>query len=142
MKYNSLPEKYHNEISVLLLATRPNVDSIAIEEVLELIHKGFDWDYLIETAFSNNVHLLLFRALKNNFPELVPKHIFKKLKSFFNSNSTRSFLFFANLLHILKMLDVHEIKAIPFKGPVLAAMVYGGIDSGLVMLCIGGCKVA
>ena len=44
--------------------------------------------------------------------------------TFFNDNSRRNLFLTKELLNLLTLFETHQIAAIPFKGPVLAASVY------------------
>lgn len=122
-----IPKERRREIELLLLCARPRPNAATVEEISFLANKKIDWEYLVETAFSHKLHLLLYRSLKNTCQERVPGEVLKKLEHAYTTNSMRSFLFSGKLLSILKLLEENSIPAIPFKGPVLSEMVYGDL---------------
>ncbi len=120
-----MPPKYRKEIKLLLLGARGSLDTATIEQIKSLVNETVDWEYLIETADLHKVHLLLYQSLKKACPESVPDDVLKKLENEYNTNSMRSLLITVKLVSILKLLEDNNIPAVPFKGPVLAQMVYG-----------------
>jgi Uncharacterised nucleotidyltransferase len=125
--YQFIPRERRREIELLLLCARPRPDAVTIQDITTLANKEIDWKYLIETARSHKLHLLLYRSLKKACPESVPDEYLKKLERAYATNSMRCLLFSGKLLSILKLLEEKSIPAIPFKGPVLAETVYGDI---------------
>ncbi len=125
--YQFIPVEHRREIELLLLCARPRPDAATEKEIGSFANEAIDWEYLAETAFSHKLHLLLYRSLKNACPEFVPHATLKKLEREYATNSMRSLVFFGKLTSILKLLEEDGIPAIPFKGPVLAEMVYGDL---------------
>jgi len=122
-----IPKEHRREIELLLLCARPRLDAAAVQEISFFADKSLDWGYLVETAFSHKLHLLLYRSLKKACPKSVPVEYLKKLDRAYVTNSIRSLLFSGKLLSILKLLEENSILALPFKGPVLSEMVYGDL---------------
>jgi hypothetical protein len=120
-----IPKERRREIELLLLCARGSLDAATIQDITSLANKGIDWEYLIETAHSHKLQYLLYRSLNKACPELVPSEDLKKLELDYAANAKDSLFIFGKLLSILKLLKNNDISALPFKGPVLAAMVYG-----------------
>jgi hypothetical protein len=51
-----------------------------------------------------------------------------ELRDYFNSNTYRNRFLTDELIKILDLFEAHKISAIPYKGPVLAAAVYGDLS--------------
>ncbi len=68
---------------------------------------------------------LLYRSLNSSFARAVPKTAKEQLQAHFHANARNSLLFTGELLKILNLFEAHVIKAVPFKGPVLAEAAYG-----------------
>ena len=112
-------------MNLLLLCARGSLDGDAIERIQSISKEDIDWKYLVETAIAHNVHCLLYKSLETASPETVKKPVFQELRSRFQDNEIRNLFFAGKLLALLKLFREHGIRAIPFKGPVLAEMVYG-----------------
>jgi len=125
--YPCIPPKRRKEIEVLVLCARGRLDDESIVQIRSLVDETVDWEYLIKTACAHNVHFLLYRSLKKACAESVPNEALKTLEREYDINSRRSLLVFGKLVSILKLLQDNHILAVPFKGPVLAEMVYGDI---------------
>jgi hypothetical protein len=68
---------------------------------------------------------LLYWNLHATCPEAVPETSLDQLRRRFNANSVRNLFLIRELLTLLSLLEKRGIPAIPYKGPVLAAAVYG-----------------
>ena len=113
------------ENRLLLCCARNHIDSIRAEQIKTLLHENLDWDYLLQTAFSHKVTPLLYCSLNSTCPEAVPQARLAQLRDYFHSNARRNLFLTGELLKILNLFSTHRIPAIAFKGPVLAASVYG-----------------
>lgn len=114
------------EIEFILLCSRPNLDYEAENKATQYLNQScFDWEYFYELSVAFGVLPLLYRHLKNRFSKHVPDHILKKIHHFFLVNGTRNAVLTHELLKILELLNTKNILAVPFKGPVLADVVYG-----------------
>jgi putative nucleotidyltransferase-like protein len=112
------------EMELLLCCARTTVDPKTLERLKTLLRQDIDWHRVISTADSHGVLPLLYRSLSRISPDAVPKVIFDQLREGFQSNAQHSLFLTAELFKLLDLFAVHEINAIPFKGPVLAASVY------------------
>jgi hypothetical protein len=104
------------------------MDSERAERIRNLLHKDMDWDYLIETALWHGVIPLLYWSLKATCPQAVPKAVLAQLRNYFHANAQSNLFLTGELLKLLNLLEAHQIPAIPFKGPVLAASAYGNLS--------------
>ncbi len=84
-----------------------------------------DWDSLVQLAAFHRVAPLLERALRNTCPQAVPASILADLAAYVRSASSRGLFLTGELVRLLKRLEAQGIPAIPFKGPALAALLYG-----------------
>jgi hypothetical protein len=95
--------------------------------ISRLIREGIDWDCLLRTALWHGVMPLLHRHLNATCPEALPATFRNALEDHFVRNAKRNLLLTGELLKLLGLLEAHGIPAVPFKGPVLAASVYGSL---------------
>ena len=70
---------------------------------------------------------LLYRTLNSTCSDAVPKEILQELREHFYANAGRNLFLTKELIKILELFDAHGIPSIPYKGPVLAASVYGNL---------------
>jgi hypothetical protein len=94
--------------------------------VQALLREEIDWEYLLRTAGEHGV-LSLVSWYLGDFPELIPAEVRERLQSIVHHNKLRNLLLAGELIRILDLLEEHGISAIPYKGPILAAAVYGDL---------------
>ncbi|BAQ64654.1 hypothetical protein GM3709_1419 [Geminocystis sp. NIES-3709] len=71
---------------------------------------------------------LLYRNLNNICSQNIPKNIIKYLRKSFLENSKRNLILTNELFKILNQLKEINIKAIPYKGTILANSIYGKLS--------------
>jgi Uncharacterised nucleotidyltransferase len=115
------------EIELILCCARTRIDAKIAERIKTLLQQDMDWTYVIQTAASHAVMSLLYRSLNATCPEAVPKSILAQLQQYFHVNAIRNLFMARELLTLLDLFETHNIPAIAFKGPVLAASAYGNL---------------
>ena len=115
------------EVELLLCCARTCINSETAERIKALLQEDIDWDYLLRTALWHGVLQLLYWSLNATCPEAVPKAILDQLRDYFHTLARRNLFLTRELLKLLNLLAAHEIPAIPYKGPVLAASAYGNL---------------
>lgn len=120
--------KLRPEEELLLCCARSHIDVGTTKKIISLMNKEFEWDYLIDFASSHSLRSLLYFQLNQICPEKVPSQVMIQLKDHYNSNARRNLLMMGELFKILNILKSEGINAVPYKGPVLAADVYGSIS--------------
>ena len=113
------------EISLLLCCSRTRLSDSIKKQIKCLVKQELDWEYLISIATQHAVLPLLFNGLNSTCPEAVPAKTINSLRIYFQLNVRRNLFLTSQLLKILSIFKANRIDAIPFKGPVLAASVYG-----------------
>jgi hypothetical protein len=116
------------EIELLLCCARTYLDSEIAERIRALCQKDIDWSYLIQTAYRHGVMPLLYQNLSTVCPETVPQATLAELRDYFQTNARRNILLAKKLLKLLDLFETHGIPALPLKGPVLAASIYGDLS--------------
>jgi hypothetical protein len=86
-----------------------------------------EWPYIEQTALQHGVLPLLYRGLGELGTEAVPMDVMQRLARHFRSNAERNQFLFEELLELVGLFDAHDIPAVPFKGPVLATLLYGDV---------------
>ena len=72
-----------------------------------------------KAAHYQNLHTICWEAL--------PEAARQELSHFYSANSAKNRFLAGELLHILQLFEVGKILALPFRGPLLAAVYYGDL---------------
>ena len=102
-------------------------DADTARELVRSSKDGVDWMGLIEVARSHRLEMLLYRAASSHFVEFVDPSALTALRRCYDDNHARGLALTTALLQLLAQLDGAQIPALPFKGPVLGAQLYGDI---------------
>ncbi|NJM65460.1 MAG: nucleotidyltransferase family protein [Acaryochloris sp. RU_4_1] len=121
------------EIKLILYCARTYVDSETTQQIQKNLGQGLDWSYLIETAIAHGVLPLLYHNLKLIDFEAIPNNIQQQLKNYAHNIALKNTLFLRELLKLLFLFKKYDIRAISFKGPVLAISAYQNL--GLRHFC-------
>jgi hypothetical protein len=116
------------EMEVLLCCARTNMNPLTIERVKGLLKQDIDFMALIGLADRHRVKPLLYHNLNKYAPESIPLSYLQQMQTECRNNSWRNMYLTKELVGILELLEVNGIKAISFKGPVLAASAYGNLS--------------
>ncbi|MCA1994988.1 MAG: nucleotidyltransferase family protein [Coleofasciculus sp. S288] len=116
------------EIELLLCCARTQMDSERAEQIQTLLHQSIDWTYLIQIAARHGMMPLLYWNLNATCPKAVPQDILGQLRHHFQVSTIVNLSLTKELLKLLDLFATQEIAALPFKGPVLAASVYGNLS--------------
>lgn len=115
------------EIQLLLCCVRAYIDAENPQQLKILLQNDIDWAYLLQTAARHGVMPLLYWNLNNTCSKAVPTPTLYQLREYFHSNTLRNLFLTKELLKLLSLFNAHDIPAIPFKGPVLAALAHGNL---------------
>src|SRR5271155_5863389 len=94
-----------------------------------LLDDSFDWDSMLALAEYHSVRPLIYQYFYHNAFEGVPQRIHEALSTFIRHNLVSTTLLASNLPKVTEILQSHGIPSLPYKGPVLASLMYG--DSAL-----------
>jgi len=120
--------KITNEYEILILCARTRFNQEIKDNIIQLLHENINWEYLIEISIHHKLNPLLYWNLNNIDSDLIDQNIMNQLKSLYNKTVQRNLLYLGELFNILKILESQNIKAIPYKGPVLAITSYKDIS--------------
>ena len=115
------------EVELILRCARTQLAPEASDRVEELLRQPLDWDLIQKHARDHGLLALLARTLLSDSRFLLPPEARKSMEDFSRQNAERNLAITTELLQILARLEQSGIAAIGYKGPVLAAMVYGNI---------------
>ena len=116
------------EIQLLLACARTRLDPQTASQVTNLVQEDLDWKYVFKKANENFVTPLLCFHVLNVCPQFVPPNILTQLKDFFRIHAQHNLFQTSELIRLVRLLNSHGIPALPFKGPTLAALVYGNLS--------------
>ena len=116
------------EVELLLCCLRSHVNSRESARIKKLLKMNLDWDQLTELCHRHRVMPLFYIALTAAAPEHVPSAVLDRLKRRFNVNRFHNQFLTNELIAVLNLLTKHEVTAVPYKGPVLAALLYGDVS--------------
>ena len=89
--------------------------------------KDINWQLFLELSAYHGVRPLVYQTLRKTCWESVPEATRHELSSFYSANAAKNSFLAGELLHILRLFEADQILAVPFKGPVLAAALYGNL---------------
>ncbi len=122
------------EMQLLLCCASTQIDAAKTEQIKSLIQQAdLDWQKITSSAWKHGLMPLLYTNLNAIAPDSVPKDVLNQLRNLFYTNAQRSFMLTGELVQILRLLQENGILAVPYKGPVLANLLYGNI--GLRQFC-------
>jgi hypothetical protein len=116
------------EAELLLGCTRTQVGTGTAGRVQTLLQGDLDWPKLMDLAGRHKVKPLLFWNLRSLCPEQVLPEVLAQLKENFQANAWLGHHLGREMVRLVKLLEAHAIRAIPLKGVVLAASVYGDLS--------------
>jgi hypothetical protein len=110
---------------LLLHCLRRRFDPVD-DRVSELLGQELDWPYLLRFAEGHGVLPLLAQGLlQGPDPERVPAAARQALSAALQENGVRNLFLAGELIRLLQVLEAQGIQAVPYKGPILAASLYG-----------------
>lgn len=115
------------EAALILCGARLELRAGDREQLLRLLDTKLDWAYLLNLASRHGLRPLLYRHLNAIAAAAVPKAVFAQLWSWHEFTARRNQAMAKELLRILGLLDTNGIPAVPYKGPALAASIYGDL---------------
>ena len=115
------------EANLLLCCARTQMDDANAERIVRLLQRNIDWTYLLKMALRHNLVPLLYWSLEAVAPATIPEDARVELREQSQVNIQGNLFLTKELLHLLALFSRHDIQVLPYKGPVLAAAVYGNL---------------
>lgn len=85
-----------------------------------------EWSLLVQSALAHGVMPHVHAAIRRVAPD-APAWLPKEIGRCYRANTARSLFAAAELIELLLELEARGIRAVPLKGPVLAARAYGAL---------------
>jgi len=115
------------ESELLVCCARTSVNSEQTTRLQALVREKIEWDSLFRSALRHGVMPLVCRHLLSICPDAISADVLARMEDLFRANVRRNLSLTAHLVALLKLLESNGIRAVPFKGPVLGACVYGDL---------------
>ena len=115
------------EHELLVCCARTRLDSQSAARIAALVQQKIDWDYLIRAAIRHSLLPLLHSHLSATCPDDLPDAVSSRLKEHSQINSGYNLLLTGELIKLQRLFHSQSIPIVPFKGPILAASLYGDI---------------
>jgi len=112
----------------LLLCCRADFNEQTRLQVEAQVKAGLDWHVLWRLAVQENVLPLVCHRLLAFDGTQMPISLLAEMKRQLFDNASRNILFINELSRVLELLQQRGIRALTFKGPVLAITAYGGAN--------------
>jgi hypothetical protein len=116
-----------SEVDLMLCCARTCTTAEVRARINTLATQEVDWQLFLQLATSHGVRPLVYHSLHAICWESLPDAARQELSRFYSVNSAKNRFLAGELLHILQLFEAEHILAVPFKGPVLAAVLYGDL---------------
>jgi Uncharacterised nucleotidyltransferase len=116
------------ERELILCCARVRIKEPIAERIKVLVQQDLDWRSILHLAQQQGVMPLLYLNLKKIGADLVPGDVLQNLERLFAANRFNSLLLTGELTKLFTLLEKAAIATVPYKGPVLAAAVYGDVS--------------
>ena len=117
----------HPEIELLLYSVNPNLNDATTERIKALAKENIDWQYLTETADKHRVLSLMYSRLNRICPEAIPQSFLNQWRWSFQLVAQRNLFLTGEVVNLLNLLKKQNIVALPYKGPVIATLIYNNV---------------
>src|SRR5690348_5596893 len=117
-------------LPVLFDALQIRPAELGIERLQRSIIKvnANDWPQILQAAEHHRIAPLMYRNLSRYASHETPAEILQQLREIALAYARQNLFLLQRLTWLLDLLDRHEIRAIPFKGPTLALSAYGDLS--------------
>jgi predicted nucleotidyltransferase len=111
------------ELDLILACCGDDSLSVRIQQILQ---HGVDWERLVQLAQHHGLVPLVFRRLSAEMDASRSAGL-EALRQLDKSNAHRTLWLTLELLNIHRHLQTRGLEVLPYKGPVLAEMLYGNV---------------
>ena len=113
----------------LLLACCADAAALArTQRIHSLLSGQVDWNFLLQLALQHGVIPQLYRQLSQNV-SYGETHLLQGLRKAYDANARQTLWLTRELVRVVAHLQNRGIKVLPYKGPVLAQILYGDVAS-------------
>ena len=104
-----------------------SINPAMAESIQNLVQQQLDWEYLIKIAHQHGIFPLFYHNLQKNCSNLVPSNVLSDLRSRSQEVACYNLSLARELLAIVKLCKSQQIPVLPYKGSVLATLLYGNL---------------
>jgi len=122
-----MPTDPEPELLFRLLQTAGN-RADANRRIEEIVRGDPDWDEILRLTSHHGLTSQLYHALAG-LEERVPAPIWQRLQSQYRENTTRNLQYSQRLHEVSEVFREHDVRAIPYKGPVVTEYAYEDLGS-------------
>ena len=115
------------EVAVLLACARATASAEDDRRLGALVGADVDYPTLVALAERHRMTAFVYAHLKRVAPDRIPRVAMNALHRTSQLTAARGLMLGAELVDLIRLFAEHEIRALPFKGPVLAQCVYGNL---------------
>ncbi len=115
------------ETELLAACARTTLDEAARARLEAALATGPDWPFVVRAAAIHGILPLVARHLASSDRPLAPAAVAAELRRRHAASAQQGLALTAALVEALRALAEAGIEAVPFKGPLLAAAVYGDV---------------
>ena len=116
------------EALLLLDCSLLRPDEAAVERIRRRIVGGVDWIELLRIAIPHGLLPIASRNLALHAADIIPPQTLAQLGAYRKSVEERNRQQVAELSRLLELFAEEAIRALPFKGPLLAAVEFGDVS--------------
>jgi hypothetical protein len=123
----SRPSGLSSEARILLWTIRICEDFERHNKIKALLNEEIDWEYILQIAIHNHLTTLLYWHLNKVSSDNVPRTFMNNLRNHFNQTTIKNMTMTRELIKLLNLFEEHKISVLPYKGPLLATLLYKNI---------------
>ncbi|MGH9736031.1 MAG: nucleotidyltransferase domain-containing protein [Candidatus Acidiferrales bacterium] len=112
------------ETELLACCARTFVAPAIAARIRQIAAAPLDWNFVIAQAQEHSILPLVARNLRSLSGDVVPTHVAAQFEPAVRANAVRCLAQTSELVRIADRLASHGIRALPYKGPVIAAQAY------------------
>jgi hypothetical protein len=124
---NARNSRYAYESALLLACARTRIDTVTAERIRGIVEHPLNWEWLGSRALNHGVFPTLYQTLQRDAPGAIPPAVLCAWQELFYGNAARALQLTHALAELVHILAKHDIRVIPYKGPLLAKFLYGNI---------------
>jgi hypothetical protein len=124
----TLRAPHRAEGELLLHCARAKLSDETAARVAELARGALDWDLVFRLAIRHGTIPRLHLHLSATAPAVAPPTVMARIRAQYEYNSFRNLTHARELIRLLGVLESGGVEALAYKGPTLAAHVYGDLS--------------
>lgn len=112
---------------LLLRCARTRVSELHIARIHHLVEQDLDWMALYDRTMAHQVYPTVYASLSAVCRDAVPTEVMEAFQEMAIPHLKYNTLLASELIRLVDVLTSHHVRVLPFKGPVLARVAYGGL---------------